>query len=352
MLQISYEELYDLYITQNLSKNEIFKLKGRKAVRLIKEYNIEKSKELKTKCRIRTNLQKYGVENVSQLANIKNKVKQTCLNKYGVDNASKCTEVKQKIQVTNLEKYNSTNPMKNEDIKQKFKQNLISKYGVDNASKIPESIKKRSQTLINKYGTDNLQNIESIVVKRQQTNEKRYGSKYLFGSNYFKHKCKQTFLKRYGVDNPMKFFKIVDKIKLKSVISSTKMSNTKRLRGTFNTSKVEDKLAQLLTQKFNIVRNFRSELYPFNCDFYIPNLDLYIEYHGHWTHGTEPFDKIKHKEILQQWILKSKYSKYYERAIKTWTDLDVRKSNIAKANNLNCLVFYNEKQFMKWYNAQ
>ena len=44
----------------------------------------------------RTNLERYGVDNVMKLASIQDKKKETSLNKYGVDNYSKTQEFKDK----------------------------------------------------------------------------------------------------------------------------------------------------------------------------------------------------------------------------------------------------------------
>ena len=92
-----------------------------------------------------------------------------------------------------------------------------------------------------------------------------------------------------------------------------------------------------------MLRQYKSEKYPFSCDFYIPDKDLYIEYNGTWTHGKHLFDSTNKDDIykLNEWKEKSKKSKYYKKAIYTWADLDVRKNNIAKQNNLNYLSFYN-----------
>ena len=97
---------------------------------------------------------------------------------------------------------------------------------------------------------------------------------------------------------------------------------------------------------------YRSELYPFNCDFYIPSLDLYIECHFHWTHGGRPFDENDKSclEQLAQWKEQSKTSKFYQKAIKTWIDLDVRKKQIAEDNKLNLVIFYSKGTFITWLN--
>lgn len=49
----------------------------------------------------------------------------------------------------------------------------------------------------------------------------------------------------------------------------------------------------------NVKRQYKSELYPFACDFYIQNLDLYIECNFHWTHGGHKFDKNNENDIKQ-----------------------------------------------------
>lgn len=84
------------------------------------------------------------------------------------------------------------------------------------------------------------------------------------------------------------------------------------------------------------------ERYPFRCDFYIKSIDKFIEVHGNWTHGGRPFDPndVECQKQLADWQEKAKVSKYYQNAIYTWTDLDVRKAEIAKKNNLNFEVIY------------
>ena len=69
---------------------------------------------------------------------------------------------------------------------------------------------------------------------------------------------------------------------------ASKRNATLRKNNSYNKSKSEEKIYNLLLTKFNksdIIRQYKSDLYPFACDFYIKSLDLYIEYNGHWTHG-------------------------------------------------------------------
>lgn len=123
---------------------------------------------------------------------------------------------------------------------------------------------------------------------------------------------------------------------------------TKKEKGTINTSKLEKYVENQLKLKFsNICTQYKSIKYPWFCDFYIPDLDLYIECHFHWTHGTHPYNEnIDYEEAL---LLKSKNSKYYDAAYYVWTKLDVKKLSIAKENNLNYLCFYSIKEFNNWF---
>ena len=130
-----------------------------------------------------------------------------------------------------------------------------------------------------------------------------------------------------------------------------KIYATKKKNGTLNTSKPEQYIKELLEQKFTkILFQHKSEQYPFNCDFYIEDLDLYVELHFHWTHGRMPYDSTNEDciEQLNNWKEKAKSSKFYERAIYAWTDLDVRKRQYAIDNKLNWVAFYDWHEFEQW----
>ena len=118
------------------------------------------------------------------------------------------------------------------------------------------------------------------------------------------------------------------------------MIETKRKNHTFNTSKPEEELYLNKKKKFpSVIRQYKDNTrYPFCCDFYIPELDYFIELNGTWTHGKHPYNKtnINDKEQLEIWESKGKEGhKYYLNAIKIWTIKDVEKRNCAKEHNLN-----------------
>lgn len=134
-----------------------------------------------------------------------------------------------------------------------------------------------------------------------------------------------------------------------------KEATTKKLKNNFNASTVEDNFYLWLLNYFlpdQIIRQyFDINRYPFNCDFYIVPLDLFIEININWTHGLVPYDETDAFciEQLTQWKQKAENSDYYKNAIYTWTDLDVRKKKIANQNNLLFVSLYNETEIEDFF---
>lgn len=128
-------------------------------------------------------------------------------------------------------------------------------------------------------------------------------------------------------------------------IQVTKAWITKKLNQTCNTSKPEEDFYQQLLSEHKdktIYRQYKDPRYPFYCDFYIVEDDLFIELNAHWTHGGKPFnpDDPDCIETLKIWKQKAENSKFYAQAIYVWTQLDVKKRDIAMKNNLNYKVIY------------
>ena len=168
------------------------------------------------------------------------------------------------------------------------------------------------------------------------------------GSNNFIEKSKLTYQIKYNVDfyGQSNEFKQLFNNKEWVKMIQNKINITKKKNKSFNTSKPEDDYYRILCNKYNendVVRQYKTDLYPFNCDFYIKSEDTYIEYNGHWTHGTEPYNpnKKEHQLIIEKW--KSKSSSFYIQAIKNWTIRDPLKRQTAKDNNLNFIEIWPSK---------
>ena len=126
------------------------------------------------KKRTQTNLEKYGVENVSQKSEIKEKVKQTVERLYG-GYTFQSKELSERVKKTNLEKYGAENPFQSEEIKEKIKKTCLEKYGVENPSKSKDIIEKIKRICLEKYGVENTSQLDEVKEKIKESNLKKYG---------------------------------------------------------------------------------------------------------------------------------------------------------------------------------
>ena len=261
-------------------------------------------------------------------------------------------EVQNRKNNTLLDKYGTTNIYENKDIREnavkKRKQTTLDRFGVENIFQLPsirekaqnnshteDAINKQKQTCLDRYGVENQFQRDSV---RQKMTENNYSQLHTL-------KRKQTCLKKYGVESIFQL-KHVRKLTV-SKESIHKIVETKRKNGTFNTSKPENDVYSGLIDMFGITdvkRNYKSDVYPFLCDFYIISLDLYIECNFSWTHGGHWYDN----DDISIWKNKSTNSAYYSNAINIWTVRDVNKRNNAKTNKLNYVVFWTYQDFLTW----
>lgn len=98
----------------------------------------------------------------------------------------------------------------------------------------------------------------------------------------------------------------------------------------------------MIENNIDYIYQYKNDLYPFNCDFYIVKYDLYIEIQGFWTHGKHPYDEnsLNDKLILDEWKIKSMVKPQYKSAINTWIVSDPLKRKTAKENNLNWIEIF------------
>lgn len=317
------QKLYDLYINQNKEAKEIAEIFGctigtiRAVIyreKWFKQPKVIVDKDVLYDLYITQNLsreevaQKLGINEGTlkkklwelgikkdSAAHVEN-IRKACMEKYGLPNGGWAPETQKKIKATNLERYGSESYLQCDDYK------------------------KKNKTTLEKMGVENVFQLEEV-----------------------KQKCRETCLEKYGVEHSTQSPQVV-----------WKANETKLKNGTFNTSKSEQTIKFLLEQSFpDLKYQYQSEEYPFLCDFYIPCLNLYIEYQGLWTHGFKPFEGTKEDlEKVEKWRLLSEHSDFYKAAIKTWTETDVLKRETAKKNNLNFLEFFTFNEFMGWYEKQ
>lgn len=272
----------------------------------------------------------------SQAKSVQLKQQQTCMKNYGVAYPMQSKRIFEKGRQAKEEKYgdkNFVNP-------QKAKQTKLEKYGDENY----RDIGKMHQTSQERYGVDNFAQSPMYKQIRREHSIEKYGVDDPNQADIVKQHQIEGIQKRYGrqYTNAYQVPEIRQKIEAQRSEMNAKTIATKRKNKTFNTSKPEEECYKLLLSVYpGLLRQHRSEKYPFACDFYDPSSDTYFEFNGSWTHGGHFFDEssTEDQEKVQKW--RDKGTKFYLNAIQTWTVRDVKKRKTAMENNLNYVVFWN-----------
>lgn len=333
-------------------------------------------KELNDK-KCATNIALYGVPHVAQSPVIQAKTRATNLRRYGYTNANKRPFMRKHM--SQVMKKNA--PM----IAVKSRKTCFEKYGVEYYGQTAEARKAQSERM---HG-----NLDVFLAKTRATMQKRYGVNYSWESAALRNKAYSTMQKRYGTscycqsdDYRENLDSIMDKVRntnmsrygapfyvqsdeykqnvdvIQDKIQSTmrdiygapvytqsddykqnldkiqaKKNATMRKNGTFSISSVEEHVKGF--DSFESQYNQDSR-YPYLCDFYDKERDLFIEVNASWTHGYHWYDVEKDAFICKKWTAKSKKSEYYVNALEVFTKRDVEKRETARVNNLNYVTLW------------
>ena len=264
--------------------------------------------------------------------------------------------LEKRIYSNELQKYLNDGWIKgvSEKHREENRKKRIGKSPSNKGKPVPKKVKEKiSKTLKEKYSTNEIitwnkgltkdtdERVRSYTEHSTNTRIERYGS-----ASYNKGKhLSEEHKRKIGKSNSISLKgKHLPKDKL--IIKTNKQYLTRKKNNSFNTSKPENVLYESLLKDYSnktILRNYKDkDRYPFYCDFYIVEDDLFIELNAHWTHGGKPFDPNNEECIkqLNEWKEKAKTSQFYQNAIQTWTVRDVEKQRVAKENNLNYKVIY------------
>ena len=212
---------------------------------------------------------------------------------------------------------------KNTDLVKRHRQWCLRKYGVENISQVPGNREKFAKTMIERYGHPN---------------------------NFSRPEVTESIINKYGTP----YVSSLEDVKRKKI-------ETMKQNGSFNKSSVEDNLYAKIKEVYpDTIRQYRDkQRYDWNCDFYIPKLDLFIEYQGFITHNSKPFDNNNYEHINELNNLKEAaarrsnelgQSSVYDSIIKTWTIADPLKRETAKKNNLNFIEIWPDWSEEKIFN--
>jgi hypothetical protein len=333
-------------------------------------------KELNEK-KCATNIVLYGVPYVAQSPAIQAKTRATNLRRYGYINVNKRPFMRKHL--SQVMKKNA--PM----IAAKSRKTCLEKYGVEYYGQTAEARKAQSERM--------RRNLDVFLGKTRATMQKRYGVKYSWESATLRSKAQATMRERYGSscyvqsdEYKERLDNIMDKVRntnmsrygapvytqsneykqnvndIQFKIQSTmrdiygasvytqsddykqnldkiqaKKNATMRQNGTFNTSSVEEHVKGF--DDFESQYNDDS-CYPYLCDFYDKDRDLFIEVNASWTHGYHWYDVENDANICKKWKAKSEDSTYYANALEVFTKRDVEKRECARVNNLNYVTLW------------
>lgn len=355
----------------------------------VKCSNSDPKKKLVTE---QNNLKKYGVRHTFQSDNNKQKSEITMLKKYGTKHFTNPEKAKitrlNDIDENGLNSYersviktintgknnidkNGNNSFKRGSIKAQNTKEI--RYGNKNYTNLEKhkktcferyndegytNRKKAKETLLNDIDSNGLNGYQRAYKKVEHTKILKYGDKNYNNRKKAQNTClikynNKTFL---GSKNHLELYKNPEFIKENQL----KKYDTRKRNHTFNTSKYEELLFNKLKSKFtDAIHHYSSDQrYPFECDFYVPSKDLFIELHFSQFHQGKPFDT----NSKQDWIkllclelnatrinkLENNRKNQYENMIYTWTNLDVKKLETFKKKKLNHKIFYTETEFNKW----
>lgn len=331
-----------------------------------------------------TNLRRYGYTNankrpfmrkhMSQVMKknapmIAAKARKTCLEKYGVEYYGQTVEAR---------KAQSERMHGNLDVfLAKTRATMQKRYGVNYSWESSALRNKAYSTMQKRYGTscycqsdDYRENLDSIMDKVRNTNVSRYGAPFYVQSDEYKQyvdviqdKIQSTMRDIYGApvytqsdDYKQNVDKIVGKMRNTSVLRygvpnytqseyykqrvasiQSKINDTKRQNGTFGVSSVEEHIKAFSGFESQYNKDAR---YPYLCDFYDRDRDLFIEVNASWTHGYHWYDAEKDVVVCTKWKAKSEDSTYYANALDVFTKRDVEKRETARVNSLNYVTLW------------
>ncbi len=239
---------------------------------LVDKYFCTKCKHIKS---IKTNINKYGVDNPSKSEYVKLKKRETVYKKFGVDNPFQNDGVKDKIKKTNLEKYGVEYSIQSETIRNKSEETYLEKYGNKHSSQtdiVKEKVRKsKFRKTLERY---------SEKIDKEMYIIESYSDDFFVIKH---HICSEFF----NIEKNM----LYDRILYKNVIC-TKCQP--KIENRSFSQKQEFLVKFLKSLNISIVENDRKILEGKELDIYIPEYNLAIEFNGLYWHSEKYKDKNYH----------------------------------------------------------
>jgi very-short-patch-repair endonuclease len=206
------------------------------------------------------------------------------------------------------------------------------------------------QTNIDRYGCSCSAQNEQVRKKIEKTIFSIYGTTVPFKSPKIKEKIKDTNLKRYGVENPAKTEEVKARARATCMkhygVEYSQQAKEVRERGyetakknrSFEKSGEEEIFGEYLCQMYSDTeRHVRHPVIGHIIDFYIPTIDLWIQFDGAYWHGKLKRDMStrRAKKIQGTMLRDQKENETIPNLIRFWSD-DVKSA--IKSNTLIGLI--------------
>ena len=338
-------------------KSEKMKLKGEEVSKRVKCYwegvDGNRKKDINEK-RARTAIEAYGVENISMLDSVKDKVRKTNFEKWGgytfqseslMEKVRKTNieryghtysicnaKIKEKIEKTNIEKWGFKIPSMSDQIKEKTLKTNRDRYGVDNIMHLPETLQSLKKRLFDKYGVDSYFKTEEFKKSKRgmllQDEDWRKSNLILAkDKNYIRYvsdhhsefKCDRGLDHTFEISSDLYFSRTRSKNPLCTVCYEV---DTKSIK--------EKELMHFIAENYggSIVENYRDGI---EIDIYMPDIKLGIEFNGLYWH-SEKFRK-KNYHLAKKVHFEEKEIRIFN----VWEDDWILKCEIVKSQIKNLL---------------
>jgi very-short-patch-repair endonuclease len=281
--------------------------------KLYTSYGYSNGEYLCKKCKTKkNNIEKYSVENVFQIKEIKEKIKNTNLTKWGVENISQSNNIKEKVK-------QSKSLLDKEVVNNKRINTNLSKYGVDNVSKIEDIKVKKIKSNISKFGVKHNKKSESF--------RKQY-FKIANNNNYIKYKDKGISIFKCDIKDHL--FEIDIEIYSKRIKYKTTLCTICNPIDK-NQSGKEIAIYNFIKSIYSgeVIQNYKIDRKE--IDIYIPDYKIGFEFNGVYWHSELYKEKDYHLNKTNFFLSKG------IRIIHIWEDEWDLKSHIIKSQISNLL---------------
>lgn len=297
----------------------------------------------------KTNRKNLGVDNPWQSKKVREKCRQTYKDDHGFEHPMHSEEVKNKLKETNKRLYGVEHVMQNKEIRERASDTYKNRTGYENPSQNPNVKNKKKKNYKAKTGYENPGQNPKVREKMQNTYKSKTGYANPSQNPDVKQKKIDTYKARTGYDSPM--HNPEDKAKILEASKKAKLLNGYKSKNEIYFEEQLKKLGLEKNKDFYAEYN-KDERYPFYCDFYLVKQDCFIELNCCHMHGNHWYNSSNNEDTKMLEILKSRISPehpQYKQMVYVWTISDPKKREIAKQNNLNYVVLWNQKEIEKWF---